>query len=210
MSKNENIPEFKIITLGNSGVGKTSIIKRFINQKFEEDMISTIGFGFSSKIYTLKDGTKIKFKLIDTAGQESFHALSSNYLKNAEGMLFVFALNVRKSFEDITGWINSLKENNQDINKFKVFPAYLIGSKSDLEHKISEDEIQEFTKENNFYGYIETSAKDNIGIEQTFQEMAEMLVKIFGKKKNKQNIILASKNEKKTRNNKCTLCKPDV
>ena len=218
MSKNKNkkdfsqdnsIPEFKLITLGDSGVGKTSILKRFVNQKFDEDMISTIGFGFSSKQITLKNGSKIKFKLVDTAGQENFRSLNNSYLKNAEGIFFIFSHNSRKSFENITYWIDSIKENIQEINNFKNFPAFLIGNKSDLEHKINDEEIEDFSKENNFSGYIETSAKENINIDKIFQEMGETLIKIYGYKKNKGNVKLTVSKIKK-KENKCMKCDPDV
>ena len=208
-SKDNSIPEFKLITLGDSGVGKTSILKRFVNQKFDEDMISTIGFGFSSKQITLKNGSKIKFKLVDTAGQENFRSLNNSYLKNAEGIFFIFSHNSRKSFENITYWIDSIKENIQEINNFKNFPAFLIGNKSDLEHKINDEEIEDFSKENNFSGYIETSAKENINIDQIFQEMGETLIKIYGYKKNKGNVKLTVSKIKK-KENKCMKCDPDV
>ncbi len=208
-SKDNSIPEFKLITLGDSGVGKTSILKRFVNQKFDEDMISTIGFGFSSKQITLKNGSKIKFKLVDTAGQENFRSLNNSYLKNAEGIFFIFSYNSRKSFENITYWIDSIKENIQEINNFKNFPAFLIGNKSDLEHKINDEEIEDFSKENNFSGYIETSAKENINIDKIFQEMGETLIKIYGYKKNKGNVKLTVSKIKK-KENKCMKCDPDV
>ncbi len=208
-SKDNSIPEFKLITLGDSGVGKTSILKRFVNQKFDEDMISTIGFGFSSKQITLKNGSKIKFKLVDTAGQENFRSLNNSYLKNAEGIFFIFSHNSRKSFENITYWIDSIKENIQEINNFKNFPAFLIGNKSDLEHKINDEEIEDFSKENNFSGYIETSAKENLNIDKIFQEMGETLIKIYGYKKNKGNVKLTVSKIKK-KENKCMKCDPDV
>ena len=208
-SKDNSIPEFKLITLGDSGVGKTSILKRFVNQKFDEDMISTIGFGFSSKQITLKNGSKIKFKLVDTAGQENFRSLNNSYLKNAEGIFFIFSHNSRKSFENITYWIDSIKENIQEINNFKNFPAFLIGNKSDLEHKINDEEIEDFSKENNFSGYIETSAKENINIYKIFQEMGETLIKIYGYKKNKGNVKLTVSKIKK-KESKCMKCDPDV
>ena len=208
-SKDNSIPEFKLITLGDSGVRKTSILKRFVNQKFDEDMISTIGFGFSSKQITLKNGSKIKFKLVDTAGQENFRSLNNSYLKNAEGIFFIFSHNSRKSFENITYWIDSIKENIQEINNFKNFPAFLIGNKSDLEHKINDEEIEDFSKENNFSGYIETSAKENINIDKIFQEMGETLIKIYGYKKNKGNVKLTVSKIKK-KENKCMKCDPDV
>ena len=213
MSKKENknhddIIEFKLITLGDSGVGKTSILKRYINQKFDQNMISTVGFGISVKEITTKKGTKIKLKLIDTAGQENLKAISNSYLKNADCALFVFSHDSKESFNNITNWIYSLKESNNNINQCNAFPAYLIGNKSDLDSEIDENEIKEFTGNNKFYGYISTSAKNNIGINQVFEEIVEMLIKVYGTKKQKQNIKLAAKNVKKKKN--CFLCAADL
>ena len=75
---------------------------------------------------------------------------------------------------------------------------------------MTNEEIEQLNKDNNFYGYIETSAKNNIGIEETFRAMAEMLIKIYGKKKNKQNIKLTVDNQHKNKKKKCELCKPDI
>ena len=77
-----------------------------------------------------------------------------------------------------------------------------------MEHEIPEEEIEKMKKDNKFYGYISTSAKDDIGIQRSFEEMGEMLIKIYGKRKNKQNVKLAVK-KKKNRNN-CLTCNPDL
>jgi len=206
---NKDDIEFKLITLGDSGVGKTSIIKRFISGKFDMKTISTIGFGNFSKEITLKNGTKIKLCLIDTAGQENYQALSATYIKNADGVLFIFAHNNRESLNNIKKWVDNFKENNKEADYFNnVFPAYLVGNKCDLDHEMDDDEIQDVKKENNFYGYIDTSAKDDIGINRVFDEMGEMLIKIYGKRKKGHNVKLAVKHKKQGAG--CTLCQPDV
>ena len=204
----KDIIEFKLITLGDSGVGKTSILKRFVNGKFEMKMISTIGFGTSLKVITLKNGTKIRLKLIDTAGQENFQALAATYIKNADAVFFVFAHNDKESFKNIKKWLDNFKDNNHTIDFSKNFPAYLVGNKYDLEHSMTIEEIEALKKENNFYGYVDTSAKDNIGINQVFEEIGEMLIKIYGKKKKKQNVLLAAKPKKKSKG--CQICQPDL
>ena len=135
----DDLIQFKIITLGDNGVGKTEIIKRFLNNNSENKTIS---------------GTKIKLKLIDTAGQENYQALASTYIKNADGVLFVFALNNQDSFHNIKKWLDNFKENNKAIDFNKTILAYLVGTKSNLEHKISKEEIEELKKENNFYGFL--------------------------------------------------------
>ena len=81
---------FKVITLGDSGVGKTSIIKKFITNNFEENTMSTIGFLTSVKDMDLKNGTRIRLKLIDTAGQENFQSLAKTYIKTSWCSFFCF------------------------------------------------------------------------------------------------------------------------
>jgi len=196
---------FKIITMGNSGVGKSSIIKRFISGKFETKTISTIGFGSFNKEITLKNGTKIKLNIIDTAGQENYKALSASYIKNADGVLFVFAFDDKKSFEDISGWITNFKENSK-VDFSEKLPAYLVGNKCDLDLVIDKEDIEKLKTEHKFFGYIETSAKEGNNINEVFQNMGEMFIQIYGKRKNKQNVKLAAKHKKKSN---CQMCKGD-
>ena len=189
---------FKIITMGNSGVGKTSIINRFISGQFEEKTISTIGFGSFNKEITLKNGTKIKLNIIDTAGQENYKALSASYIKNADGVLFVFAFDDQKSFEDISEWINNFKENSS-LDFSEKLPAYLVGNKCDLDPKIDKEDIEKLKTEHKFFGYINTSAKGDENINEVFQNMGEMFIQLYVKKNNKQNVKLAAKHNKKSR-----------
>ncbi len=199
---------FKIITLGDSGVGKTCILRRFVTGKFEKNTLSMIGFETSSKEIVLKDGNKVTLQLIDTAGQENYHALATTYIRNSDGVLFVFSHDSRESFNNIKKWLTSFKENNQDIDFDKEFPAFLVGNKCDLEHTIDDFEIENLKNEHNFYGYADTSAKDGIGIDDVFSEMGELLVRIKGKKDQKQNVIIINKKRKKKEN--CGLCHPDA
>ena len=199
---------FKIITLGDSGVGKTCILRRFVTGKFEKNTLSMIGFETSSKEIVLKDGNKVTLQLIDTAGQENYHALATTYIRNSDGVLFVFSHDSRESFNNIKKWLTSFKENNKDIDFDKEFPAFLVGNKCDLEHTIDDFEIENLKNEHNFYGYADTSAKDGIGIDDVFSEMGELLVRIKGKKDQKQNVIIINKKRKK-KENSC-LCHPDA
>ena len=188
---------FKIITLGDSGVGKTCILRRFVTGKFDKNTLSMIGFETSSKEIVLKDGTKVALQLIDTAGQENYHALATTYIRNSDGVWFVFSHDSRESFNNIKKWLTSFKDNNQNIDFDKEFPAFLVGNKCDLEHTIDDFEIDNVKNEHNFYGYADTSAKDGIGIDDVFSEMSELLVRIKGKKDQKQNVITIDQYRKK-------------
>ena len=168
----KSIQIFKIITLGNAGVGKTSILKRYISGQFEENLCSTIGIEFSIKELTLKNGKSIKLKIIDTCGQEIYKSISKSYFKNSDAVFFVFALNNKKSFIDIQDWINLFGENH---NGKENVPKILVGNKSDIESKdIDQTLINKFAEEKNIK-YIETSAKDNLNINKIFEDVAEIL-----------------------------------
>ena len=97
--------EFKIITLGNSGTGKTSIIKSFVDGVFDEYQLVTLGNSFSFKILKI-NGINIKLNFIDTSGQEKFRSLSLSYFRHVDVVLFVFDLNEPNSFESVQYWIN--------------------------------------------------------------------------------------------------------
>ena len=201
MNNNDDVLEYKIILIGDSCVGKTAILRRYIYNIYEETTISTLGISFAFKEVTLKNKIKIKLKLVDTAGQERFTSLASSYFKNANGVLFVFDFSNLKTFQDIEHWINIFEESNN--RKDKVI-KYLIGNKYDLEDKkIDQEMIDDFLKTNN-YNFKKTSAKDNINIEELFQEMSEKLYEFQSNKETKQqNITLTTKKIKRERGNDC-------
>ena len=199
MSKKKEKEEiiFRIITIGDTNVGKTSIIRRFLYNVFEDESIGTIGVSFSFKEVKLQNGQIIKLKLVDTAGQEKFKSVTKSYFKNTDGVLFVFDYNDEKSFENISEWIQIFEENkNKD-----TISRFLIANKSDLEHRVSEDSINSFLNQHkDKYKFEKTSALENINIEKVFQEIAEELYKIHLGTANKgQNakIILKSNYQKK-------------
>ena len=200
-----DILSFKIITIGDSGVGKTSIIRRFVFNTFEQDNLSTIGVNFSFKDCTLKNGNKVKIKVIDTAGQEKYKSLSKSYFKNADGVLFVFAIDDLQSFKNIREWITLFNENNSGK---EGIPKYLIANKDDLENesKVNKELIDQFLKENNNqYEFKSVSAlKSDKRIEELFQEIAENLYNNY--KDVKQSTIQLEKNNPNKKKMKCYLC----
>ena len=176
MSKSkENADTMRVITLGESGVGKTSIIRRYIHNIFDENNLSTIGLNFSFKEVKLKNGKSINIKLIDTAGQEKYKALAKSYFKNVDAVLFVFSLNNQDSFDNMKNWINLFNDNH---NGKEGIPKYLIGNKADEKREVQKNMVDEFLSKNK-YKYFETSAKDNNGIDEVFQELSEDLYTIL-------------------------------
>ena len=197
---------YKIITIGDPGVGKTSIIRRYVFNTFELNNLSSIGVNFSFKDTTLKNGKVVQIKLIDTAGQEKYKSLSKSYFKNADGVLFVFAINNLTSFENIREWINLFNENNSGKEGIQ---KYLIGNKDDLDYdsKVDKSLIDSFLKETNYeYEYRSVSAlKNDKRIDELFQEIGEKLFDNY--KERKQSLIQLEKNKDKDRKKaNCQIC----
>ena len=199
----KNNLEYKIITLGDSSVGKTSIINRFINDTFDEELTPTLGIKHTFKTLEINN-TKVKLSVIDTNGQEKYRSLSVSYFRHADVVLFIFNLNEPLSFNNIQEWINVFNDNN---NKKKVILKYLIGSKSDLEQRVEQNLIDEFANNNNML-YMATSAKMNNQINELFQKIGEDILKEEEKKtndmirtKNSSRILLKTK--KKNRKKCC-------
>ena len=201
--------EFKIISLGDSGVGKSSIFRRYTENKFDEDTMSTIGLAFADKELTLQNKEKVKLKLVDTGGQERYKSLAKNYYKNADGVLFVFAHNDKDSFDHIIDWIELFDQNTTN----KEIPKFLIGNKNDLKKFDEQESFDDFIQQHNILRYISTSAKDNKknNISEMFKDMAECINKTY--KTSDKQYKLDDKNEYKNKNkNKVTskCCGPDL
>ena len=194
------IYEAKVITLGDSGVGKTNFIFRFIDDKFSLNYFSTYGIDAKFKNVKLDNGCEIKFKIFDTAGQERFKSISTNYIKKANGILLMYDITDKGSFENIGNWMETIKENSG--NKMSLV---LVATKSDLnsERVISAEEGEKLAKE---YGikFFETSSKDNINITEVFYEIAEQIIEKDKGKKIFETIDLKNKNN--NNNNKQTCC----
>ena len=158
-----------MITLGSSDVGKTSILNRYFNSDFTPNLLTSIGIDFKTKIFKF-DGQKVKFNFVDTAGQEKFRAISSNYLKGTDGILFVFDIANIETFELIQVWIEEINENNREN-----FGIILFGNKLDLEkeRQVSIEDAEKLSKELGCK-YFEGSAKTGENIQEALDELAKI------------------------------------
>ena len=185
MSINDNYEYiFKIIIIGNSNVGKTSIINRFTDKEFKDKHLATLGCDFHMKTIMINE-KMIKIQIWDTAGMEKYQSITKSYYRGAQACLIVFDITNRESFESIDNWIENFnKFSNPNIQKIIL----LIGNKCDLgiDRKISYEEAENYSRVNNLL-YYETSAKDDINIHEVFQFLGSQLLKINSG--NKTNII---------------------
>ncbi|CAI2380236.1 unnamed protein product [Moneuplotes crassus] len=159
---------FKILLIGNSGVGKSSLLLRFSDDTFTGNFMPTIGVDF--KIRTLEvDGKTIKLQIWDTAGQERFKTITSSYYKGAHGIIVVYDVTDKESFKNIDTWMNEIEKHASD-NVSRI----LCGNKSDLEdsRQVSTDEGKELSDTYNIR-FIESSAKDNSNVEEAFTLMTK-------------------------------------
>ena len=177
---NSNTNVFKILTIGDGGVGKTSILRRYVENKFLKHHLSTIGIDFLSKTLKIKD-KEIKLKIWDTAGQERYRQITSHIYKDADGIILVFDVTSEESFNQITDWMEQIKNNvsKEEIN------LILIGNKCDLEDRMVEKERGEEMAEKLKIKYFETSALTGQGINEAFEELAKQ---IFRNKNPNENI----------------------
>ncbi len=190
---------FKILTLGESSVGKTCILRRYVEGQFFKNQLSTIGIDFKSK--TLQIGNhEIRLKIWDTAGEERFRNITSQYYKGAEGIILVFDLTKKESFEKINDWMKQIKVNTQSDE----IAIVLLGNKKDIvnERVVSFEEGNERAGE---YGikYFETSALDGTGIDEAIQNLSEEIMK---KKKidfEKNNFVLGKQKVVKNKDGCC-------
>lgn len=201
-----NIDSFKVITIGDAGVGKTSIIRRYVHDIFDDNTMSTVGVAFAYKEVQLDKDNKILLRLIDTAGQEKYKSLSKSYFKNCDAVLFVFDLSIQDTFNSINDWISTFNDNNSG----KDLPKYLIGNKCDLPSEVEEDKIETFLSQHKEFKYYKTSAKRKETIEALFVDIANKLNNIYNKnnKKNKGQVLqkITQHKEKK----KCCITKADI
>ena len=171
---------FKIVLTGNSGVGKSSILQRYMKRTFDENYKITIGVDFLMKSLIINNQT-VKLQVWDTAGQEKYRSMVSSYYRGAHVALIIFDLTSHASFEALPTWIETFYNNGPEQKN-----TILIGNKKDLieERQVTQEEAALFSETNNMI-YFETSAKEGDNIDYVFNFAAEKLLEFYKGSKDK-------------------------
>ncbi|CAF1121593.1 unnamed protein product [Rotaria sordida] len=162
---------FKILIIGDSGVGKTTILQRFAQDYFSTEYVATIGVDFQIRTLDI-DSKRCKLQVWDTAGQDRFKCVVSSFYRNANGVIICFDLTDLESFRNVNNWFEEVKRYCPEQT-----PIFLIGTKSDLKTRrmVSDDMIKNYTEKNRL-SYLETSSKTNENVEKCFVDFTQNLV----------------------------------
>ena len=197
-----------ILTLGETQVGKTSLILRFIDRVFYYDTKTTIGVDFKVKRINLQN-KNVLVKIWDSAGQERFKTVTRQYYKNAEGVMLIYDVTSQKSFSMIEEWFKSIIENKREGAQ-----VILIGNKKDMVNRVISAEQGESLAKKFEIKYYETSALSGENVDQVFEELAENILKIKLNTEEEESISLSynserdgkKKNSEKDRDKKQPCC----
>jgi Ras-related protein Rab-11A len=168
---------FKVVLIGDSGVGKSNLLSRFTRNEFNLESKSTIGVEFATRSISV-DGKTVKAQIWDTAGQERYRAITSAYYRGAVGALLVYDIAKHATYVNVTRWLKELRDH-ADSN----IVIMLVGNKSDLKHlrAVPTDEAKAFSTENGL-SFIETSALDASNVEAAFQTILTDIYRIVSDK----------------------------
>ncbi|XP_037935569.1 ras-related protein Rab-35 [Teleopsis dalmanni] len=190
---------FKLLIIGDSGVGKSSLLIRFSDDTFSGSYITTIGVDFKIRTVVI-DGLRVKLQIWDTAGQERFRTITSTYYRGTHGVIIVYDVTNGDSFANVRRWLDEIQNNCDVVNKV------LVGNKNDDPDRkvvITED-AQRFARQMDIE-LFETSAKDNINVEEMFLSITRQVLqhKLRNAQNEQQKDTINLKHQKKKGKSKC-------
>ncbi|KAI1234712.1 hypothetical protein IHE44_0003088 [Lamprotornis superbus] len=167
----------KVILLGDGGVGKSSLMNRYVTNKFDSQAFHTIGVEFLNRDLEV-DGRFVTLQIWDTAGQERFKSLRTPFYRGADCCLLTFSVDDRQSFENLSNWQKEFIYY-ADVKDPEHFPFVVLGNKIDkLERQVSTEEARAWCMENGNYPYLETSAKDDTNVTVAFEEAVRQVLAV--------------------------------
>lgn len=191
----------KLLLIGDSAVGKSSILLRYSDDQFSSSFITTIGIDFKIKSIQLDGDKKVKLQIWDTAGQERFKTITTAYYRGAMGILLVYDVTNAQSFNNVKNWMNQIDQHAaENVNKL------LVGNKSDVPDHMRQVSHTEGKELADRYGveFFETSAKSNTGVTEAFESIARDIVERLGSEPASQGGGAGSGSKKRLRNNKAS------
>ena len=190
---------YKILLLGDSTVGKTCILMQYTDKTFQDVHMSTIGLDYRLRSMTLKNGKNIKLQIWDTAGQDRFRAITKNYYRGANGIILVYDITNLQSFDNVKNWISQIREEAS-----KNVIIYIAGNKIDNEggRKVTTENGKKLAEEYGFPFY-ETSAKNDINIKETFDDIVEKIDSVYSKLETNEGNIKKNQLYKRKKKNGC-------
>ena len=200
MSKKKT-EKINILALGNSLVGKTSFMLRFTEDTFRDICLPKIGMDYRERYLKLPNNKEYCINFYDTAGQERYMSLAFDIIKKADGVILMYDLTQRNTFEGVSIWMDNIKKH-----KGEDFPIVLVGNKSDMEEReVTKEEGEELAKKFNI-SFFETSNKTAQNVEESSMELINKIIekdKLLGKDDDDFNIRL-NKKTSKTKLNHCS------
>jgi small GTP-binding protein len=188
----------QLLIIGDSEVGKTSILYRYANNQFSSFYLATVGIDYFTKDDVI-DNKKIKVKIWDTAGQERYKSLTTSFFRNAQGIILAFDLSNAESFENLKYWIQSLNANLGENTQIKKI---IFGNKVDLKREVEKEVIESFTQENNI-PYFEGSAKDDINVSESIRTLIKTILQNMPKPEINDTILIDDKKKDKYKEGCC-------
>ncbi|KAK8647853.1 hypothetical protein V6N13_121577 [Hibiscus sabdariffa] len=168
---------FKVVLIGDSGVGKSNLLSRFTRNEFSLESKSTIGVEFATRSIRVEDKI-VKAQIWDTAGQERYRAITSAYYRGALGALLVYDVTRRVTFENVQRWLKELRDHSDSS-----IVIMLLGNKADLRHlfAVSTDDAKDFAERENTF-FMETSALESMNVEDAFTEVLAQIYRVVSRK----------------------------
>ncbi|MFW9898010.1 MAG: Rab family GTPase [Candidatus Thorarchaeota archaeon] len=166
---------FKLCIFGDGGVGKTTLVNKYLSGVFEGNLGITIGLDFHVKTVEV-NGFKVKLQIWDFAGEERFRFLLPSYLRGASGGIFMYDITRYSSLKNLNEWLTALNEGAPAEEK--QIPILLVGGKTDLDHRraVKSNEGFEMTKKNKLCGFFECSAKTGENVDKIFKEITRIML----------------------------------
>ncbi|XP_069800546.1 ras-related protein Rab-7L1 [Dendropsophus ebraccatus] len=167
---------FKVLVVGDCTVGKTSLLNRYVHDVFGKDYKTTMGVDFALKVVQWSDTEMVRLQLWDIAGQERFTSMTRLYYKQASACIIMFDLTNADSFRSCHMWKTDL-DNKVTLPNGEPVPCILLANKCDLSPwAVTKEQIDKFSKENNFIGWTETSVKENKNISESMRVLIERIM----------------------------------